>query len=134
MDILAFPIVAGHLGHRSPSKTCHPDAFRRTGRAPRRHQTNQTIRIPQRLSPIDVLCLAPLPHKRFERRSTAVLSVDTDQILQRGYAFPNFFDLLFEITVVEQPGHLHIVHVLDIRIQGVTVIDGNPHRAGSHQT
>src|SRR5579862_1131151 len=62
----------------------------------------------------------------------AVLTIKTNHPSQRRDTPLDFADLLIKLAVIKQPRHLDVIHVFDVRIYGVAVIDRNPNSTGAH--
>src|ERR1700694_1866502 len=98
------------------------------------NQADETIKISAWVAPVDLSPVLASIHKCFQRRISAILAIDANQIAQRRDTRPELLDTIFEVAVIKKPGHLGIIHVLHIGVDGVAIVDRNPNRAGAHDS
>jgi hypothetical protein len=129
---LAPPIVPNHLGEHSPGNGRYAHALRRPGRAARGNQTDQPVRVPQRVSPIHFDFRLVLSHELFQGRIAQSCTVDADRMAKGRHELPDLFHLLLKAAVIKKPANLRIIHELDICVDCVAVIDRDPSATCAH--
>ena len=134
MIAIAMPVTRSHLGHRPPGQIRDANTFSRTRRAPGRNQSRKPIDVAIGVGPFQLAGAAALLHERFKRWMFAVVTIQTNQAAQRWHTGLDFAYALVKLAVIVQPRHLDIIHVLDIGVNGIAVVDGYPHPARTHDS
>jgi hypothetical protein len=68
-----------------------------------------------------------------QRRIAVVLRIDANEMAQRWDKRLHLANLVLKLAVIEEPGRSRVVQELHVGIEGIAMIHGNPHAAGSHQ-
>ncbi len=131
-DVFATQTKVGGFNHRSPGEACDHDTLCWASGSSRGHEAREAIEIPVGIAPVRFSRIGVPAHESFERRVAIHRGIQTDEVLQRRNLRFDLAHLLAKAAVIKEPGSRRVVQKLNVRVQCIPEIDGDPHCAGAH--